>query len=310
MNWRKWYRECRLCPRECGVNRLEGRKGYCGQTASLRVARAALHFWEEPCISGSNGSGTVFFAGCSLGCVFCQNGQISRGQTGEIISVIRLADIFMELQEKGAHNINLVTPTQFVPQIMEAIRISRKKGLYIPIVYNSGGFEKTEIIQILKDYVDIWLVDFKFMAIQLCRRYANAEGYSYYAAKTLEAMYQISGPPIFDEDGIMQKGVIVRHLVLPGQAMDSRKIIEYIAKHYGDRVILSLMNQYTPVTVFEKYPELNHRVKKSVYDRLIDFTLAHGLESAYIQEGPVASKSFIPEFNGEGVVKDVMDQHH
>lgn len=302
MNWKKWYRECTLCPRECGVNRLDGRKGYCGQSAVLRVARAALHFWEEPCISGKRGSGTVFFAGCPLGCVFCQNGQISRGEAGTAISVIRLAEIFVELQEKGAHNINLVTPTHYVPQIIEAIRIARKKGLAIPIVYNSGGFEKIETIQMLKGYVDIWLTDFKFMDVHLCRRYASEEGYSYYAAKALEAMYQISGPPVFDEDDMMKSGVIVRHLVLPGQSMDSRKIIEYIAEHYGDQVILSLMNQYTPIGTFEKYPELNHRVKRQVYERLISFTLEHGLDNAFIQEGPVASESFIPEFNGEGVV--------
>ena len=301
MNWKKWYRECSLCPRECGVNRLNGRKGFCGQTASLKVARAALHMWEEPCISGTNGSGTVFFAGCHLGCVFCQNGQISRGSNGKEISIIRLAQIFMELQEKGAHNINLVTPTHFVPHIIEALRISRKMGLHLPIVYNTGGFEKLDTLQLLDGWVDVYLTDFKFMDLHLARRYANEEGYSFYAAKALEEMYRQTGDPVFDEDGMMTKGIIVRHMVLPGQAMDSRRIIDYIYDTYGDKVYLSLMNQYTPSGNLEKYPELKVKVKTKVYERLIDYTLRKGVENAFIQEGQTAKESFIPDFDGEGV---------
>ena len=301
MNWKKWYRECSLCPRECGVNRLNGRKGFCGQTASLKVARAALHMWEEPCISGTNGSGTVFFSGCHLGCVFCQNGQISRGSNGKEISIIRLAQIFMELQEKGAHNINLVTPTHFVPQIIEALRISRKMGLHLPIVYNTGGFEKLDTLQMLDGWVDVYLTDFTFMDLHLARRYANEEGYSFYAAKALEEMYRQTGEPVFDEDGMMTKGIIVRHMVLPGQAMDSRRIIDYIYDTYGDKVFLSLMNQYTPSGNLEKYPELKVKVKTKVYERLIDYTLRKGVENAFIQEGQTAKESFIPDFDGEGV---------
>lgn len=301
MNWKKWYRECSLCPRECGVNRLNGRKGFCGQTASLKVARAALHMWEEPCISGTNGSGTVFFSGCHLGCVFCQNGQISRGSNGKEISIIRLAQIFMELQEKGAHNINLVTPTHFVPHIIEALRISRKMGLHLPIVYNTGGFEKLDTLQMLDGWVDVYLTDFKFMDLHLARRYANEEGYSFYAAKALEEMYRQTGEPVFDEDGMMTKGIIVRHMVLPGQAMDSRRIIDYIYDTYGDKVFLSLMNQYTPSGNLEKYPELKVKVKTKVYERLIDYTLRKGVENAFIQEGQTAKESFIPDFDGEGV---------
>ena len=301
MKWKKWYREGSLCPRECGVNRLNGRKGFCGQTASLKVARAALHMWEEPCISGTNGSGTVFFSGCHLGCVFCQNGQISRGSKGKEISIIRLAQIFMELQEKGAHNINLVTPTHFVPQIIEALRISRKMGLHLPIVYNTGGFEKLDTLQMLDGWVDVYLTDFKFMDLHLARRYANEEGYSFYAAKALEEMYRQTGEPVFDEDGMMTKGIIVRHMVLPGQAMDSRRIIDYIYDTYGDKVFLSLMNQYTPSGNLEKYPELKVKVKTKVYERLIDYTLRKGVENAFIQEGQTAKESFIPDFDGEGV---------
>ena len=301
MNWKKWYRECGLCPRECGVNRLEGRKGFCGQTAQLKVARAALHMWEEPCISGTRGSGTVFFAGCHLGCVFCQNGQISRGNSGKEISVIRLAEIFMELQEKGAHNINLVTPTHFVPQIVEALRISRKMGLHLPIVYNTGGFESIDTLELLDGWIDVYLTDFKFMDLHLARRYANAEGYPFYAVKALEEMFRQTGEPVFDEDGMMTKGIIVRHMVMPGQSMDSRKIIDHLYENYGDKIFISLMNQYTPSGNLEKYPELKEKVKSKVYDRLIDYMLRKGVENAFIQEGETAKESFIPDFDGEGV---------
>ena len=301
MNWKKWYRECGLCPRECGVNRLEGRKGFCGQTAQLKVARAALHMWEEPCISGTRGSGTVFFAGCHLGCVFCQNGQISRGDSGKEISVIRLAEIFMELQEKGAHNINLVTPTHFVPQIVEALRISRKMGLHLPIVYNTGGFESIDTLELLDGWIDVYLTDFKFMDLHLARRYANAEGYPFYAVKALEEMFRQTGEPVFDEDGMMTKGIIVRHMVMPGQSMDSRKIIDHLYENYGDKIFISLMNQYTPSGNLEKYPELKEKVKSKVYDRLIDYMLRKGVENAFIQEGETAKESFIPDFDGEGV---------
>ena len=301
MNWKKWYRECALCPRECGVNRLEGRRGFCGQTAGLKVARAVLHMWEEPCISGSRGSGTVFFTGCHLGCVFCQNGQISRGSAGKEISVIRLARIFMELQEKGAHNINLVTPTHFVPHIIEALRISRKMGLKLPIVYNTGGFEKVDTLELLDGWIDVYLTDFKFMDVHLSGRYAHEEGYSFYAAKALEEMYQQTGEPVFDENGLMTKGIIVRHMVLPGQSMDSRQIVDFLYENYGDKIYLSLMNQYTPSGPLEKYPELQKRVKRQVYERLIGYTIRKGVENAYIQEGSTAKESFIPDFNGEGV---------
>ena len=301
MNWKKWYRECALCPRECGVNRLEGRRGFCGQTAGLKVARAVLHMWEEPCISGSRGSGTVFFTGCHLGCVFCQNGQISRGSAGKEISVIRLARIFMELQEKGAHNINLVTPTHFVPHIIEALRISRKMGLKLPIVYNTGGFEKVDTLELLDGWIDVYLTDFKFMDVHLSGRYAHEEGYSFYAAKALEEMYRQTGEPVFDENGLMTKGIIVRHMVLPGQSMDSRQIVDFLYENYGDKIYLSLMNQYTPSGPLEKYPELQKRVKRQVYERLIGYTIRKGVENAYIKEGSTAKESFIPDFNGEGV---------
>lgn len=301
MNWKKWYRECSLCPRECGVNRLEGQRGFCRQTVELKVARAALHMWEEPCISGTRGSGTVFFAGCHLGCVFCQNGQISREGRGKAVSVLRLSEIFMELQEKGAHNINLVTPTHYVPQIVEALRISRKKGLRLPIVYNTGGFEKIDTLELLDGWVDVYLTDFKFMDVHTSKRYAREEGYSFYAAKALEEMYRQTGGPEFDENGMMIRGIIVRHMVLPGQSMDSRQIIDYLYENYGDHIYLSLMNQYTPKGSLDDFPELKSKVKKKVYDRLVQYAIDKGVENAFIQEGDTAAESFIPDFNGEGV---------
>ena len=243
----------------------------------------------------------MFFAGCHLGCVFCQNGQISREGRGKVISVIRLAEIFMELQAKGAHNINLVTPTHYVPQIIEALRISRKKGLHLPIVYNTGGFEKIDTLELLDGWIDVYLTDFKFMDVEISRRYAREEGYPFYAAKALEEMYRQTGEPEFDENGMMVRGIIARHMVLPGQAMDSRQIIDYLHETYGNRIYLSLMNQYTPFGNLEDFPELQSKVKKKVYNRLIQYALDKGVENAFIQEGATAEESFIPDFDGEGV---------
>ena len=304
MYWKKWYRECTLCPRECGADRLKGEKGFCRQTAGIKVARAALHFWEEPCISGTGGSGTVFFTGCHLGCVFCQNYPISREDHGKTVSVLRLADIFMELAAQGAHNINLVSASHYTPQVAEALRIARKKGLSIPVVYNTSGFEKVDTLKLLDGWVDIYLTDFKFMDPSLSKRYAFEEGYSFYAMKALDEMVRQTGNPVFDASGLMKKGVIVRHLVLPGASMDSRKIIRYLHETYGDHIYMSIMNQYTPVRTFEKYPELNQGVKKKVYDKIIRYALDLGVRNAFIQEGGTVRESFIPDFNGEGVIEE------
>ena len=270
-------------------------------TSEVMAARAALHFWEEPCISGTEGSGAVFFSGCTLRCVFCQNHEIAAGAVGKPVTEERLSRIFLELQEKGAHNINLVTPTHFVPHIIEALRISRKMGLKLPIVYNTGGFEKVDTLELLDGWIDVYLTDFKFMDVHLSGRYAHEEGYSFYAAKALEEMYRQTGEPVFDENGLMTKGIIVRHMVLPGQSMDSRQIVDFLYENYGDKIYLSLMNQYTPSGPLEKYPELQKRVKRQVYERLIGYTIRKGVENAYIQEGSTAKESFIPDFNGEGV---------
>ena len=236
----KLLENCKLCPRQCGVDRNTGVNGYCGMTAEVKIARASLHMWEEPCISGTNGSGTVFFTGCPMKCVFCQNRQIAIGSTGMKVSIKRLAEIFLELQKKGAHNINLVTPTHYVPQIVEALKSAKQKGLFIPIVYNTGSYEKVETLRLLEGLVDIWLPDCKYYDKELAARYSNAADYFEVANAAIAEMVRQAGEPIF-EDGLMKRGVIVRHMVLPGQTRDSRKIIEELYKQYGDGLYISIM---------------------------------------------------------------------
>jgi len=294
-------KDCTLCPRECHADRTAGRKGYCKMTGELVVARAALHMWEEPCISGEEGSGTVFFSGCALGCVYCQNHNISRGLAGKKITVHRLAEIFLELQEKGANNINLVTPSHYVPHIIEALDISREKGLILPVVYNCSGYEKVETLRLLEGYVDVYLPDFKYVSDALAEKYSNCRNYFAAASKALEEMVRQAGDARFDERGIMRKGVIVRHLALPGQLEDSKRVIKYLFETYGNRIYYSIMNQYTPIAKLKEYPELNRKISEEEYRELVDYALEIGVENGYIQEGETALESFIPEFNGEGV---------
>lgn len=292
---------CRLCPRECGVDRLHGQVGFCKATDGIRIARAALHYWEEPCISGEKGSGTVFFSHCTLKCVFCQNHEISTSGRGKVVSVERLATIFLELQEKGANNINLVTPTHYVPQIIMALQIAKNKGLTLPIVYNSSGYEKVETLKALEGYVDIYLPDFKYFKEKYAKKYSFAPEYFEFAKKALDEMVRQIGEPKFDENGIMLKGVIVRHLMLPGLLFDSKKIVDYLYNTYGNRIYISLMNQYTPLEQVKDYPELNRVLSPSHYDYLVDYAVDLGVENGYIQEGETNKESFIPPFNEEGV---------
>ena len=299
---------CRLCARSCGVNRMKNRAGRCGQTEELVVARAALHMWEEPCISGKEGSGAVFFVGCPLGCVFCQNREIARGraakkaQPGKIITVDRLAEIFLELQGQKANNINLVTPTHYVPQIVEAVREARKKGLRIPIVYNTGSIETPETVHLLEDTVDIFLPDLKFCGRDVAGRYAHLPAYFDIATKAIGEMVRMRGKAAFDERGMMTRGVIVRHMVLPGHTKDSKEILRYLWENFGDSIYVSIMNQYTPMPGIEReFPELGRRVTRREYDRVIDYALELGFSNAFVQEGPTAEESFIPAFDGAGV---------
>jgi len=287
--------KCELCPRMCGVDR-DDKVGFCKSSNRVKIARAALHAWEEPCISGENGSGTVFFSGCTLKCVFCQNYVLSHENSGKEITVERLAEIFLELQEQKAHNINLVTPTHYVLQIIKALKLAKSKGLVIPVVYNSSGYERVETIDLLKGYVDIYLPDFKYFSNELAKKYSGTAGYFEAASVALERMYQQVGKPEFDENGMMKKGVVVRHLVLPGYVEDSKNVVRYLYESYGDDVFLSIMNQYTPLPHVEKFPEINRKVTEEEYDEVVDFAVDIGVENAFIQEGDTAKESFIPDF--------------
>ena len=290
-------KDCTLCPRECHIDRTAGKRGYCKASDELVVARAALHMWEEPCISGVEGSGTVFFSGCALGCIYCQNSNIAKGLAGKVISIDRLAEIFLERQDKGANNINLVTPSHYIPHIIEALDISRKKGLNLPVVYNCSGYEKVESLKLLNGYVDVYLPDFKYMSNEPAVKYSNCKDYFPVASKAIEEMVRQVGEASFNERGIMKKGVIVRHLTLPGYLEDSKRIIKYLYETYGDRIYISIMNQYTPIVTNEQYPELNRKITDEEYEELVDYAIEIGVENGFIQEGETALESFIPEFN-------------
>lgn len=295
---------CTVCPRNCRADRAAGQRGYCGAAGTkIKCARAALHMWEEPCISGTQGSGTVFFSGCPLRCVYCQNRDIARAEAGKDITPERLAEIFLELQEKGAANINLVTPTHYTPEIVWAVRRARALGLQLPIVYNCGGYEKVETLQMLEGIVDIYLTDFKYMETETAARYSHAPDYPQTAQMALKEMVRQMGgkEAVFDAGGMMKKGVIVRHLLLPGHLKNAKAVVEYVYKTYGNQVYVSLMNQYTPLPGMEKWPELNRKVTKREYERLVDFAIGLGVECGFIQEGETAEESFIPAFDCEGV---------
>lgn len=292
--------KCTLCPRNCGVNRTENLKGFCGAGKNLKVARADLHFWEEPCISGEKGSGTVFFSNCTLKCVFCQNRRISNEGVGEEISIGKLADIFLKLQDKGALNINLVTPTHYIPHIISALDIAKNNGLLLPIVYNTSGYEKVSTIKMLEGYIDIYLPDLKYYNDKYATKYSNAPEYFKYASEAIAEMVRQTGPVTFDETGIVKKGTIVRHLMLPGLLFDSKKVIDYLYTTYRDDIYISIMNQYTPMNDFKQFPELNKKISQDYYNCLIDYAVELGIKNAYIQDEETADVSFIPEFYDKG----------
>ncbi len=299
---KKHMADCVLCPRMCHANRLAGYTGLCKETAKLVVARAALHMWEEECISGEKGSGAVFFSGCNMGCVFCQNYNISRAQAGKTITVGRLAEIFLELQRQEANNINLITPTHYVPQIIEALKMAKENGMNLPVIYNTSGYERVETLRLLRGYVDVYLPDFKYMDEKTACEYSHAPDYPSYAKRALEEMFFQTGDFKTDPDtGLLKKGVVVRHLVLPGQVRNAREVIRYLYETYGNGILLSIMNQYTPMPQMNGHPLLGRKVTKREYEKVVDYALELGVECGYIQEGEAALESFIPEFDGEGV---------
>lgn len=292
--------ECRLCPRQCGVDRSK-RTGYCGVSDRVKLARAALHFWEEPCISGERGSGTVFFSGCALKCVFCQNYQLSAGHFGKEVSIQRLAEIFLELQQQGAHNINLVTGGHYVPQIVQALELVRK-DLKIPVVYNSSGYETVETLRQLKGYVDIYLPDLKYYSPERSARYSNAKDYFAVASQAVQEMFSQVGPVQFDEQGMLQKGVVVRHMVMPNGVEDTMDILTWIAENLPlDDILVSVMSQYTPFYKSADYPEINRRLTQEEYDRVLDWMECMGIEQGFVQELSSAKEEYTPDFSLQGV---------
>lgn len=293
--------KCSLCPRMCGTDRAAGQKGFCGGGNLVRVARAALHYWEEPCISGESGSGTVFFSGCTMRCVFCQNKEISRSEVGKEITIERLAEIYLELAAKGANNINLVTPMHYAPQITAALDIARKNGLTLPIVWNTGGWERRESVAAVRDYADIWLSDFKYFDSSLGESLSKAPNYFSVAAAALDQMVKQTCEPVFDENGIMRRGVIVRHLMLPGHLDDTKNVLRFLYENYGDSIWISIMNQYTPMCSDPRFPELSRTVSDEEYNEAIDFACELGIENAFVQEGGTVGESFIPPFDLSGV---------
>ncbi len=299
--------KCQLCPRNCRVNRAEGQYGRCHEDGAIRIARASLHMWEEPCISGTKGSGTVFFSGCPLGCVYCQNYNIANGANGVPVTVDELSEIFLKQQENGANNINLVTPTHYVPLIVPALEKARMQGLKLPVVYNTGSYETVETLKMMDGLVDVYLPDLKYVSSQLSGRYSFAPDYFEVASTAIAEMYRQVGPPVFDDNGMMKRGMIVRHMMLPGCLEDSKRVVRYLWETYGNNIFMSLMSQYTPLKPVERFPEINRKVSWDEYFALEDYAVELGVEQAFVQEEDAAEESFIPDFESFDLKKYLGD---
>ena len=288
---------CTLCPHNCKVNRLEGKKGRCKCDNTLKIALASLHMFEEPCISGANGSGTVFFTNCNLNCIYCQNYEISQGGKGKEITIQTLADIFIKQQEKGAHNINLVTPTMYVYQIIEAIKIARKNGLKIPIIYNSNGYENIETIKMLNGYIDVYLPDLKYYTNELSKKYSNVDNYFEVATNAIKEMYSQVGNAVFDDNGIIQKGVIIRHLVLPNHIQNTKNILKWINENMPKDIYVSVMAQYFPTYKAKNDSLINRKLNKKEYKEVFNYLYSLDLQNGYIQELGSHEEEYVPDFN-------------
>lgn len=295
------YRHCTLCPRGCGVDRTSDARGFCGASDVVYVGRAALHTWEEPPLSGERGSGTVFFTHCTLGCVFCQNRTISRREAqGKPVTQERLTEIFLELQTQGAHNINLVTASHYAPTVQAALQQARTQGMHIPVVYNCGGYETVETLRMLDGLIDIYLPDFKYYSSYYAGMYSGAPDYPDFAKEAIAEMVRQTGAPQFDQTGMMTRGTIVRHLMLPGLAGDTAQVLRYLAEHFDDRILVSLMRQYTPFGMTERYPELDRKITDEEYEQAVALFSELGL-AGFLQDKESISESFIPSFEGQGV---------
>lgn len=292
---------CTLCPRNCKKKRVEGEIGVCGETAILRIGRAALHMWEEPCISSEKGSGAVFFTGCPLHCVYCQNYAISDGGTGRLITVEELVQIFYELEAQGAANINLVTADHFIPQVAQAIRQAKQHGFSLPFIYNTSSYVQVEALRMLDGLVDVYLPDMKYMHAETAMKYSNAPDYPEVAKSAIAEMVRQCGKVVFDAENVyIRQGVIVRHMLLPEHLLEAEKIVRYLYETYENQIYISMMSQYTPIgDIGVRFPELGNRVRRKSYRRLIDYAVNLGVEQAFYQEGEVAKESFIPEFYKE-----------
>lgn len=288
---------CTLCPHNCKVNRLEGKKGRCKCDNTLKISLASLHMFEEPCISGINGSGTIFFTNCNLNCIYCQNYEISQGGKGKEITIQNLADIFIKQQEKGAHNINLVTPTMYVYQIIEAIKLARKTGLKIPIIYNSNGYENVETIKMLNGCIDVYLPDLKYYTNELSKKYSNVDNYFEVATNAIKEMYSQVGNAVFDDNGIIQKGVIIRHLVLPNHIQNTKNILKWINENLPKDIYVSVMAQYFPTYKAKSDSLINRKLNKKEYKEVLNYLYSLDLQNGYIQELGSHEEEYVPDFN-------------
>ncbi|MBR1553435.1 MAG: radical SAM protein [Schwartzia sp.] len=294
---------CTLCPRRCGVNRLNGELGYCGAGRLARSSLVSLHPREEPCIAGKNGAGTVFFSHCSLRCLFCQNSLISHEENGIDVTEERLAEIFLEQQERGAATLDLVTPTHFAPQILAALRMAKSRGLTLPVVWNSSGYERAEIIRAAADEIDVFLPDLKYIDEKSASECSDAREYFSYASAAIEAMVEAKGAPVLREDGILASGVLVRHLILPGRRKESMKILDWLWATFGDTIMLSLMGQYTPMYRAAEIKGMNRKLTTFEYESVVGHALDLGITRCYVQERGAASEEFVPKFDGTGVIR-------
>lgn len=288
---------CTLCPHKCGINRIEGHQGRCKCDDKLKIALASLHMFEEPCISGENGSGTVFFSNCNLNCIYCQNYEISSLGKGKEITIEHLAEIFLKQQEKGAHNINLVTPTMYVLQIIKALKIAKSRGLSIPIVYNSNGYENVETIKLLKGYIDIYLPDLKYYSNELAKKYSNICNYFETATKAIKEMYNQVGMAQFDENGLIKKGVIIRHLVLPNHIQNTKNILKWIKDNMPNDIYVSVMAQYFPTYKAKEDKLINRKLNKKEYNEVLNYLYSLDLENGYIQELGEHEEEYVPDFD-------------
>lgn len=288
---------CALCPHNCKINRLEGKKGRCKCDDKLKIALASLHMFEEPCISGTNGSGTVFFSNCNLNCIYCQNYEISQLGKGKEISINNLAEIFLKQQGKNAHNINLVTPTMYVYQIIEAIKIARKNGLKIPIIYNSNGYESIDTIKLLNGYIDVYLPDLKYFTNNLSKKYSNIDNYFEIATKAITQMYCQVGNAVFDNNGIIQKGVIIRHLVLPNHIQNTKNILKWIKDNMPNDICISIMAQYFPTYKAKNDNLINRKLNKKEYKEVLNYLYSLDLKNGYIQDLESHEEEYVPNFD-------------